>query len=67
MKRLKDIDFEENAIWMEKLTDKERKRFQLICAKYIRWIDPSGILDEEYTYRIRVAFMDGLLVGMLDI
>ena len=67
MKRLKDIDFEENSIWMSNLADKERKKLKRICAKYIRWIDPSGILDEEYTYRIKVAFMDGLLVGMLDI
>ena len=67
MKRLKDIDFEENARWLDNLTDKERKRLKRIFYKYIKWIDPSGILDEEYTYRIKVAFMDGLLVGMIDI
>ena len=67
MKKLKDIDFDANIVWMEQLTDKERKRLKLIFRKYIKWKYPHETLHEVREEDILNAFMDGLLVGMLDI
>ena len=67
MKRLKDIDFEKNAVWLEKLTDKERKKLKRIFHKYIKWKDPYKTLDGDAKIQMLAAFMDGLLVGMSDV
>lgn len=67
MKRLKDIDFDENAIWLEKLTDKERKKLKRIFYKYIKWKYPFQTLHKDKEEDMFNAFMDGLLVGMLDV
>ena len=67
MKRLKDIDFDENARWMDQLTDKERKKLKRIFYKYTKWKYPFQILNKDQEEDMFNAFMDGLLVGMLDV
>ena len=67
MKRLKDIDFEENARWMDQFTDNERTRFQLIYKKYIKWKYPHQTLHKDWEEDMFKVFIDGLLVGILDI
>ena len=67
MKKLKDIDFDANIVWMEQLTDKERKRLKLIFRKYIQLKYPYESLHEVREEDILNGFMDGLIVGMLDI
>ena len=65
--KLKDINFDENNDLWDELTVKKKNELELIWKKYIKWKDPNDVLAENSKQSMRVPFIDGMLVGILNI
>ena len=64
MKRLKDIDLNKIDLWWDGFNLNDKKEIELVWEKYIKRKDSNGVLRMDVSDRIRVSFIDGLLVGM---
>ncbi len=63
----KKIDFDEHKHWLENSTESFQRQLCIIWGRYIKWKDPNKIKSKEERKEMKKVFIEGIVVGMLDL
>ena len=67
MKKLKGIEFNKDRWRWGEITEFEKDKLILVWKRYIKLIEENKELDNNTRVLLRSAFIEGILVGILDI
>ncbi len=65
--RTKSIDYEENIRWFNNQPESYQHVIDIHWKKYIRWKDPYKQRSKEERQRMRIVFIEAVVIGILDI